>query len=229
LTLAGEVFDTQMFGAAYQMVSTVSTRPGSGEFTISDEVRNLSGMPAELELLYHCNYGPPLLGEGATLVAPVEYACARDERALEGISSWDTYGPPEAGFAEQCYFLRTHADEDGRSIVALIDPDERLAGTIRYSTGELPALTVWKNTAAEQDGYVTGIEPGTDYPNSRRFERSKGRVVELPAGGTLSTTLEFGVVSGADRVSAVREEIAALREGKESNVSQTLDPEYSPG
>ncbi|NIN13262.1 MAG: DUF4432 family protein, partial [Gemmatimonadales bacterium] len=57
----GEVYDTRMFGTCYRMESVVSTVPGSSEFAISDTIENLGGTPSELELLYHCNYGPPLL------------------------------------------------------------------------------------------------------------------------------------------------------------------------
>ena len=39
---------------------------------------------------------------------------------------------------------------------------------------ELPCFTLWKNTAAEADGYVTGLEPGTNFPNLRSFERFVG-------------------------------------------------------
>jgi hypothetical protein len=43
---------------------------------------------------------------------------------------------------------------------------------------------VWRNTPAEADGYVLGIEPGTNYPNPRTFEMRHGRVVLLKPGET---------------------------------------------
>lgn len=228
LSVTGEVSDTQMFGAAYSLLSTVSTVPGAAEFTIRDTVANMGAGPAEFELLYHCNYGPPTLGEGARLVAPVQFCCPRDPRAAEGAADWDMYGPPQAGYAEQCYFLRMHAGEDGRTAVALVGPDEKHAATIRYAVEQLPAFTLWKNTGAAEDGYVTGLEPGTDYPNTRMFERSKGRVIELAGGQTYETELTFGLVSGAEAVGELKQEIAALAEGKESALRQEPDPEYCP-
>ncbi len=228
LAVVGEVRDAVVFGPSFGLTSTVSTLPGSREFAVNDVVTNLGATPAELELLYHCNYGPPLLSEGSRLLAPVQFVCPRDERAQEGMADWDSYGPPEAGFAEQCYFLRLHADENGKTVLALTDPGEQLAATIRYSVEQLPAFTIWKNTAAESDGYVTGLEPGTDYPNQRAFERSKGRVIELPGEGTYETDLVFGLLEDADEVAQLKDEIAALSEGKESVVRQEPDPEYCP-
>jgi len=229
LSVVGEVLDTRMFGSAYRLVSRVSTLPGSAEFVVTDEVENLKGEPAELELLYHCNYGSPLLGEGARVLAPVEFVCPRDDRAKQGIEQWATYAAPEPGYAEQVYFIRNRADKNGRTVVALVDADGRRAATVRYNTERLPALTVWKNTAAEADGYVTGLEPGTDYPNNRSFERSKGRVVELPAGGRYSTRLTFGVVSGADKVAALQSEVEELMGENPPTIAKKPDPEYCPG
>ncbi len=228
LSVAGEVHDAQMFGSCYRLASTVSTVPGSSEFTISDVVENLGGAKSELELLYHCNYGPPLLGKGARLLAPARFVCPRDAEAQKGMATWARYGPPQAGFAEQCYFLRMHGDAEGRTLVALVDPDEKLAASIRYSVEQLPAFTIWRNTAAEADGYVTGLEPGTDYPNSRAFERQKGRVVGLPPRGVYEAQLTFGLVAGAEGVAGLRREVASLAEGKESTVSEGPDPDYCP-
>ena len=141
---------------------------------------------------------------------------------------WDTYGPPTPGFAEQCYFLRLHGDRRGNTVVALADAEDEAAATIRFSTKQLPAFTIWKNTAAERDGYVTGLEPGTDYPNPRRFERSKGRVIELSPAETYEAKLGFGIVAGAEAVGKLRDEIAGLVEGKEGALHDAPDPEYCP-
>ena len=228
LAVFGEVYDTQMFGTCYRLESRISTVPGSAEFTVSDVVENLGACPSELELLYHCNYGRPLLGDGARLVAPVKYLCPRDAHAQEDLRTWDTYGPPRPGFAEQCHFMRLHADADGRTLVALMAPDGEAAATIRYSVADLPAFTVWKCTAADADGYVTGLEPGTDYPNNRSFERAQGRVVTLDGGQTFATSLTFGLVTDSEAMGKVTEEIADLGEGKERKIADAPDPEFCP-
>lgn len=229
LSVVGEVYDTQMYGACYRLESRISTLPGSTEFTVSDTVENLSACPSEMELLYHCNYGPPLLGEGARLLAPVAYLTPRDEQAQLDVDTWDAYGPPQPGFAEQCHYMRLHSNAAGRTLVALVAPDESTAATVRFSVGELPAFTVWKCMAAEADGYVTGLEPATDYPNNRSFERAHGRVVMLDGGATYGASLTFGLVTGHDQVAQIGEEVAALAEGKERKIAGHPDPECCPG
>lgn len=228
LSVSGEVWDAQMFGSAFQLVSRISTMPGSTEFRIRDEVKNAGSHESELELLYHCNYGRPLLGPGARFVAPVKFCCPRDPRAAEGIAEWDVFGGPEAGYAEQVYFMRLYGDASERTRVALVAADGKRAATLSYSLANLPAFTLWKNTAGEGDGYVTGLEPGTDYPNPRRFERYYERVVRLRAGASYETELGFGLVSGADSVSESIESILAIAGDRESTVSDVPDPEFCP-
>jgi len=228
LSVSGEVYETRMFGPSYKLLSTVSTVPGSAQFRIEDRIENLGGTPAEMELLYHCNYGPPLLEKGARLLVPLEKMSARDERALEDIKTWDVYGEPEAGFVEQCYFFTLHADRAGKSVVGLLNAEKDLGVSLRFSTRQLPAFTLWKNTAAEEDGYVTGLEPGTDYPNPRKFEREKGRVVKLAGGDAYEAQLEMALLRNAAEASELQKEIEALTSGKESRVAGAIDADLSP-
>ena len=51
-----------------------------------------------------------------------------------------------------------------------------------HNVKQLPCYSVWKNTTASADGSVTGLEPGTNFPNPRSFEGQKGRVLKLAPG-----------------------------------------------
>ena len=228
LSVSGEVYETRMFGPSYKLLSTVSTEPGSAEFRISDAIENLSGTPQEMELLYHCNYGPPLLEEGSRLLVPVERMSARDAGALDAIETWDLYGAPEAGFVEQCYFFTLHADGAGRTVLGLVNAERDLGVAMRFSTRQLPCFTLWKNTAAHRDGYVTGLEPGSDYPNPRMFERSQGRVVKLESGELYEAELEIALKRNADEVRELERHIQKLSRGKESLVSKEILADLSP-
>ena len=227
LTVGGDVYDTRMFGPSYMLRTAISTLPGASEFTIDDEIRNLGGQPAPMEILYHCNYGPPVLGEGARLVAPVRKVSARDHRALDGMCHWDLYGPPETGFVEQCYFFTLYADRQGRTCTALVNAEGDLAAAIRFSTRQLPCFTLWKNTASEADGYVTGLEPGSAYPNPRQFEREKGRLRILEPGEVYKASLSMALIRGRSEVKELRGRIAALAKGKTPQVCSEIDPDMA--
>ena len=42
-----------------------------------------------------------------------------------------------------------------------LERDGTRAVTMEYLTAQIPCFTIWKNTTADSDGYVTGLEPGT--------------------------------------------------------------------
>ncbi len=227
LTVGGEVRDARMFGPSYSLVTEISTLPGASEFEIHDEIAVAGGKAAELELLYHCNFGTPVLGDGSRLVAPVKTMTARDKVALEGLGEWDRFGPPQAGFEEQCYYFTLYGDDQGRTTVALVEPQRQFAVRAEFPLDRLPAFTLWKNTEAEADGYVAGLEPGTDYPNPRRFERDKGRVVRLEPGRPFRSGITIGLTGGSGNVGALCEKIDQMAVC-EPDICSTIDGEFAP-
>ena len=82
---------------------------------------------------------------------------------------------------------------------------------LRYRPDQLPAFTLWKNTGGLRDGYVTGLEPGTNYPNPRPFEQAHSRVVTLPVDGRYVTETTLVVLATTEAVAAAEEEIARLQ------------------
>ncbi|MCA9092207.1 MAG: DUF4432 family protein, partial [Planctomycetaceae bacterium] len=97
-----------------------------------------------------------------------------------------------------------------------------------FNKQELPCFTVWKNTQAEIDGYVTGLEPATNYPNLKTFERQQGRVVNIPPGGSYSATVEIQIHDNPHGVADVEEWINSLQKTSPSVVHQKPHAKYTP-
>jgi hypothetical protein len=211
LTVIGQVDEATLFFTGLRLTTTIVTTPGSNRLLIQDVVENLRHAPAELELLYHCQFGPPLLEAGSVVEAPIHEVAPRDTRAVEGIAAFNTCMDPTPGFAEQVYFYDLLTDSHGHTLALLHNQVADKGVALRFSRTELPCFTVWKNAAAVSDGYVTGLEPSTDFPNFRAFEREQGRLALLPPGGRHQATLCVEVHDSALGVANVRQEIAALQ------------------
>jgi len=95
------------------------------------------------------------------------------------------------------------------------------------SSSKLPFFTLWKNTASVSEGFVTGLEPGTAFPNPKPFEREKGRVVNLQPGEMMKTSLSLEFLLDKDQISKVEEEITRLQLYKPI-VSEELKPDFCP-
>src|SRR5437868_6118333 len=61
IAVFGQVEEGGLFYPRLRLTTTYSTVQGSNRLTVHDVIENRSGRPAEMQLLYHCNNGPPLL------------------------------------------------------------------------------------------------------------------------------------------------------------------------
>jgi hypothetical protein len=213
IAVEGHVEEWHLFGPQIRMSTRISTTPGSNRITVRDEFVNLKDQPVEMQALYHWNFGPPVLEEGARFVAPVRMMSPRDARAVEGLNEHDLYAAPEPGYSEQVYFYELHArmGRGSETLAMLRNRAGDRAVALRFHKDQLPCFTLWKNTAGLRDGYVTGLEPATNYPNPRPFEKERKRIVTLPVDGryVIETTLE--VLTTREAVAAVEAEVAELQ------------------
>jgi hypothetical protein len=98
---------------------------------------------------------------------------------------------------------------------------------VRLNRNELPCFTVWKNTAALEDGYVTGLEPATNYPNFKSFERQQGRVKVLAPGGHWECKWSIEVLDSAAAVSGVLAEIVTLQAHERAVIHRAPHAKFS--
>ena len=89
--------------------------------------------------------------------------------------------------------------------------------SLKFNVRQLPCLSLWKNREAACDGYVTGLEPATNFPNTKSFEKQMGRVVELGPGQSRSFSVALepldsaAAVQAAERRSPTCSKVPALR------------------
>src|SRR4051794_19753821 len=71
LLVQGIVDESRFHFGRLRLTSTLTTVPGQASFRIRDEIENLSALPGEFQMLYHVNFGLPLLDGGSQVVAPI--------------------------------------------------------------------------------------------------------------------------------------------------------------
>lgn len=227
LSVVGQVEEAALFFPHFCLTSTFTTVPGSNRLVLHDVVENRAAEPAELQMLYHCNLGPPFLEAGSRIVAPIREVAPLTPRAAESMATFDTYPGPTPGFTEQVYCYDLLSDPAGRTLALLYNfaADHGLA--LRWNRNELPCFTVWRNSAAVEDGYVTGLEPGTNYPNFKCFERQHGRVRLLPPGGRWECSWSIEVFDTAAEVAKVLAEVVALQAHARPIIHATPQAKFS--
>ena len=217
IRVRGRVDERAMFGPKLELWTEISTEPDSNELRIADVITNRGAPEQEFQILYHANYGPPLLQAGAVFLAPVSRVIPFNDHAAKSVKDDAAYAGPKTGFVEQVYCLHPLADAAGHTLIALANKARDRAVSMAFAVKELPCVTLWKNTASEGEGYVTGLEPGTNFPNNRRIERKLGRVPKLAPGASYSATIDYAIHIGTAQVKRVADRISAIK-GKQKPV-----------
>ncbi|MEO8300217.1 MAG: DUF4432 family protein, partial [Rhizomicrobium sp.] len=212
LVFRGVVNDAQTFGPQLRLASEISTVIGKAEIVFDDEITNLSDVPQETQLLYHTNFGTPLLGKGAQFVAPVKQVAPINTASAAGdLAGWNRYeGPHAPPYSAQVFNMQLHGDARGMTMAMLKSPDGGNGVLMRFDTKGLPYMSLWKNEVTSKAGYVTGLEPGTGFPNPRPVERAAGRVPSLKGGETYRVHLAIEALTSKADVARAAAEIQAL-------------------
>ena len=225
----GEMVESRLFFKRLRLRSRIRFYADRDDVELLDDVTNDLAEPANIQLLYHINIGSPVLGKGAVVDAAIDSIAPRDSLSASEIETWNQVGPPQDGYSERVYFARLRADENNVTTTMLRAADQANGMAVSFNITGLPRFVLWKNTAAMSDGYVIGLEPATNYPNTRDFEQQQGRVVEIAGGQTKSFRVTLHPLTDKERVAEFTQKIEKLREGKQADVHATPRPGWTPG
>ncbi len=198
----------------FDLWTEVSTDIGSNKVRFNDELINQSEYPQEYQIIYHANFGSPILEAAAKFVGPVKEVFPLNDYASQGLSGFDTYLEPTRDYGEQVYCMRMSADNQQRTTVMLHNAAGNQGVAMHYDTSTLPAFNLWKNTDTVSDGYVTGLEPATGFPFNRSVERENNRVRRLDPKEAIRFHVDVEVLSNASEVGATRETIESIQGGE---------------
>jgi hypothetical protein len=221
IQLLGRVAEVRFHFFKLWLQTTIATKPDESVIRIRDEITNASDSPTTFQMLYHVNYGHPLLDAGSRVIAPVKTVVPRNANAAKGIQSWDSYSAPEPGVEEQVYFFALNAAVDGKTQALLRNAHGTHGASLVFNVQQLPCFSLWKNTTGLKDGYVTGLEPGTNFPNPRSYETQQGRVVSLQPGGKAALEIELHFHTTKEQVQSAERAIAAIQGDKQPQVFDT--------
>ena len=226
ITIVGVVDEIRFHFLKLRLKSTIKIKAGEQGFRIHDDIQNLSESQADFQLLYHTNFGVPLLDAGARVVAPIKTLVPRNDHAAAGIDNWDSYEAPQPGFEEQVYFMELLGNPLGATQTLLRNAHGTRGVSLFFNIKHLPCFTVWKNTTAVADGCVTGIEPGTNFPNPRSFEGEHDRVIKLAPKGSFGLDFQLAYHSDVADVEVAEKAVAKLQGSTKPTIHRTPQSDW---
>lgn len=184
IVVSGVMRETSLFGHALELKRTYRIPTFGAEIGLQDTLTNLAFQPEEYALLYHCNFGWPLVSEEAHVELPEQRRTTpRTPFAATGLGEEHTFVKPVPGEEERVFF---HEDMERR--VSIVNPKINTRMTIEWSD-TLPILSHWRSMASGD--YVCGLEPSNTYIMGRANERANGTLPSLKPFESVNTSLKI--------------------------------------
>jgi len=206
MSITGRIKETRLFGPSFELKRTISGTLGQPFIRIHDEVVNVANTPQPHMILYHCNFGWPLVDEGTDILWKGSWKSAgreNDDKIFrEGNDFRKCPAPMDShrSGGEAVVFIDPLADASGKCVCGLLNARSGIALVLQFSKHQLPSLTNWQHWATGE--YVTGLEPGTNPPVGQANARSANQLVYLQPGEKKIYDLEFEVM---DNENSIRE------------------------
>ncbi|QNF34501.1 aldose 1-epimerase family protein [Adhaeribacter swui] len=204
MQLTGRMKQTQVLGPSLELKRTITSTLGEAKIQIQDTVINRGNQTAPHMLLYHCNFGWPLVDEGTDLIwsgnweSPGEVT--ESKIFQEGKNFKKCLAPLEAhaGTGEEVAFIQIEADKAGVCTAGLHNAQLGIALALRFPKSQLPWLTNWQHWGKNE--YVTGLEPGTNPPIGQGKAREQNTLIYLEPGESRQYYLEIEVLSTPESI-----------------------------
>jgi len=203
MSITGVVKQTSLFGANLELRRTISSTIGEPTIRIHDVVTNRGPTAAPHMMLYHCNFGWPLVDEGADLVWKGKCESLgrdMDDELFNTKHNFRRCQPPlkiHKG-REAVGIVDVKPDRKGVCTVGIHNRKLKMAVAIKYPKEKLPLLTNWQHWGFGD--YVCGMEPGTNPPTGQINARKQRKLVKIRPGQSRTYDVELSVLTDRDEI-----------------------------
>ncbi|MDO4522123.1 MAG: aldose 1-epimerase family protein [Eubacteriales bacterium] len=192
MRISGRVVESSMFGENLMLTRVIETKMGSSELKIKDTIENMGFNEQPFMLLYHCNFGYPLVDENTVLQEPEGTVVhARDEEGV--VEKCFEFQKPTHDYNEQVFYHNIPGD-----IVraVLYNKERKLGAYVEFSKKQFSHFGEWKMMG--EGDYVVGLEPSNAIPEGRDVVRRRGELEYIQPGEKKVFEFSIGIVDDRD-------------------------------
>lgn len=187
----GDIHQKRMYGSHIVIRRNIETSINATSLKINDTLTNLDCTDEPFMLLYHINFGYPLLDECCRVLttkaelSPLVPLVGNPSEMMSPIDRRD----------EELYLGRTKTE---KAFAMLYNPEKELAGYVAFNTDTLPRFLEWKMMKSHD--YVLALEPCNTWGTDRKTSIENGKIEILKAYSSIKTSVEIGVIEGKDKI-----------------------------
>lgn len=192
ITIAGRVRQAGLFSENLRLDRRITIPIGGHEVSLIDTVTNDGVEPEGHMILWHCNFGWPILESGSYVEGPGGAPAPRDPDASAGLAAWGTVDRPQGEYPEQVFVHAAPANARAR----LVNPTRNLAVRLEWDGTAMPAMFQWKMLRRRH--YVMGLEPAnTPAIMGRANARAENALPMLEPGESRTYRLRMALEAAA--------------------------------
>ena len=204
MSIAGIVKQADALGSNLQLRRTISSTVGKPSIKIKDVVTNMSSSPVPHMILYHCNFGWPLVAPGVDIIFNGNYQPMQGDTHKEIFNSKNNFrkcakprNENEKGF-QGCAIIDLKTDSKGYCLAGICNKNLGIGITMKYKKRQLPVLTNWQ--LWKKGDYITALEPGTNGPIGQTAAKQQKELIYLLPGKSRTYEIELTVLSDKKQI-----------------------------
>lgn len=200
ISVRGQVRESCVFSENMLLKRSLTLETERDTVTIRDTVQNQGFATEPVMLVYHINFGYPMLDAGAKLYSSASSVTPRDEIAAKGLEKYNQMEAPGIERPEECFIHEEFKGED--AFVMIHNEALQLAAIVHFDAAVFPLLCEWKCMRAGD--YALGLEPTTSGVNNRSVARENGMLTYLEPGATREYTVSLEFTDDPDVIQRYR-------------------------
>ncbi|MGO1538429.1 MAG: aldose 1-epimerase family protein [Leucobacter sp.] len=188
VTVEAIIRETDAFGVHLELRRTVTVLVAEQRISIHDEIANRGATATDCMVLYHVNFGWPLVDAGTELRTGADQVEPRDSEAAKDQDSWNRFPELADSYPEQVF---VHSLPEASQADIEVVHASGFTAHVRYDTRQLPGLFEWR--VSRPGCVVLGVEPASAQTISGRADaRERGLLREVAPGEKIEFALEIG-------------------------------------
>lgn len=204
MSITATIKESSLGGPHLELKRSISSTLGQPAIRIHDVITNRGNEPAPHMCLYHCNFGWPLVDEGAHILwrgDQMNVGNDTDDLIFNEKNNFHQCLPPLGGHCgprNAWAGMDVTPDKEGICTAGILNQPLGLGVVMRFKKTQLPWLTNWQHWGPGE--YVTALEPGTHPPIGQAKARKEGTLIYIEPGQSRTHDLEITVITDTDEI-----------------------------
>ena len=206
----GVVRQAKQQGDDLRLDRTITCVLGENSFRIDDVITNEGVRPEPFMILYHMNFGYPLINPDCDVVIPVKTTDVLAEASRQKIDTYNNMPPPGDEFVSDVFLHKLHDKGGALGEFMLTDNKEnpKIAVNVQYPMDVLHTLAQWRMPLIKD--YVMALEPCNNSLKGITYDYENGSLQFLQPGETVPISISVSFLDDTDKILAKKDQLLKI-------------------